>query len=91
MDANERHMSAIRHWNAPKGYGFTSYTDEHGREISLFAHCTQFKNDNRIPQVGDVVEFRIGADKVSRPMAINIKFVDSTDDEGQTDESETKS
>jgi cold shock CspA family protein len=83
-DAMKYH-STIRFWNRAKGFGFTSYVDNSGREIGLFVHCTQFKTSKRIPQPGDAVEFEIGADKASRPMATDLKFVD-TNDEGQTNE-----
>jgi cold shock CspA family protein len=81
-----RYKSTIRFWNREKGFGFCSYIDGQGREISLFAHCTQFKSDKRIPKAGNVIEFQIGADKASRPMAVDITFVETDDTGRQTDE-----
>ena len=85
-----KYHSTIRFWNREKGFGFTSYVNDSGQEIGLFVHCTQFKTSMRIPQPGDAIEFEIGADKASRPMAVDVRFID-TNAEGQTHEQKAKS
>jgi len=59
MDA-KRYKSTLRFWNREKAFGFASYINDEGREVSVFTHITQFKGEHRVPQAGDVIEFELG-------------------------------
>lgn len=55
-------------WNDDRGFGFIKPNDG-GQDV--FVHITAFKDDNRRPQVGDVIHYQLTVDKSRKVRACN--------------------
>jgi cold shock CspA family protein len=62
----------IKNYSAERGYGFIACT---GKK-DLFFHIKSFAF-GKIPEPGQHVTFDIGPDASGRPMAINIRLLDT--------------
>src|ERR1700712_5586645 len=60
----------ITDWNPDRGFGFL---ESDGQRI--FLHTKDFKERHKVPEVGDVIQFELGADKQDRPCAQKARHV----------------
>src|SRR4051812_28526308 len=67
--AEPQKTSRIIEWNLQKGYGFLE--NNGGR---LFLHISDFLERDRLPRIGDLVQFRVGHDRAGRACAVNATF-----------------
>lgn len=67
-----RRSGSIQEWNDDRGFGFITAADGGAR---TFVHATSFVNRNRRPSGGDLVSYKLSADREGRPRAIEVRFV----------------
>lgn len=61
-----RSKGTLRSWDEDKGFGFIEPMVEGPR---VFVHITAFRDRTRLPEVGQVITYRLGSDDRGRPRA----------------------
>ena len=69
-----RHKGQLRVWKDDRGFGFIKPEDG-GQEV--FLHITAFKDVNRRPQVGDVINYELAVGKQGKVCASNALIEES--------------